>query len=193
MSNPKCSESEIYDIANAVNDGVDCFVLSRETSLMNNPEKAVVQLSKIIVESEKTTDYVLLSNEARFFSQIKFGTAESVASAAVQTCTDLNINLIIVQTENGNVAKLVGKFKPSAKIFACTSQSLVERHLQLTKGIIPHQIGAEHEDIEKASEETIRAANKKRLCNKGDKVILIVGLNEDTSDEATFMKVLNVD
>lgn len=33
LSLPKCSESEIYDVANAVNDGVDCFVLGRETSV----------------------------------------------------------------------------------------------------------------------------------------------------------------
>ena len=105
----------------------------------------------------------------------------------------MKINLIIVQTENGNAAKLVAKFKPKAKIFACAFPSLVTRQLQAVKGMIPYQLGAQHEDIEDISDVMIKAANKHRLCNKGDRVIVMVGLNEENPDETTVMRVLNVD
>lgn len=80
-------------------------------------------------ESEKIMDFSKDSDEIRLASPSSYGTAESVAGAAVQTCKDLNINLIIVQTENGNIAKLVAKFKPKAKVFACSFPSLVSRQL----------------------------------------------------------------
>ena len=42
VSNLKCSENEMNDIANAVNDGVDCIILGKETSVSQNAEKAII-------------------------------------------------------------------------------------------------------------------------------------------------------
>lgn len=44
------------------------------------------------------------------------------------------------------MARIVAKYRPKAKIFACTFPSLVIRQLQTVRGVIAHQLGAQHED-----------------------------------------------
>ena len=51
---------------------------------------------------------------------MSYGTSESAACAAVQATVDLKLPLIIVQTESGNAAKLIAKYRPSANIYACS-------------------------------------------------------------------------
>jgi pyruvate kinase len=94
--NPKATEAEVFDIAASVKDGVDCILLDRETSHAKNGHEAVTQLAKICSESEMNINFKKDSEEIRVASPTSYGTAESTAGAAVQICTDLKIDLIIV-------------------------------------------------------------------------------------------------
>ena len=55
------------------------------------------------------------------------GTAEAVAAAAVSAQLDLGLKLIIVLTDNGNIAQLVAKYRPAVRIFAASTNDTVFR------------------------------------------------------------------
>ena len=160
----RIKEAECYDIASLVIDGADCIQLTNETSTGMYPEKAVQQLAKICCEAEYTLDYTEMFNEIKLSSPSSYGTAEACAASVVQTCIDMSIGLIIVQTENGNCARLVAKYRPNAKIFACTFPSLVVRELQPVRGVIAHQLGVEHEDAADITSVMVAEAKKQKLC-----------------------------
>ncbi len=47
-------------------------------------------------------------------------TAEAVAAAAVDTVNNLQIDLVIVLTDQGKLARLVAKYRPKVPILACS-------------------------------------------------------------------------
>jgi len=53
--------------------------------------------------------------------------AEAVAAAAVGCINELNVNLVIVMTDSGKLARLVAKYRPSVPIFALSEQMSVVR------------------------------------------------------------------
>ena len=157
-----------------------------------HPEKAVQQLTRICVEAEKTLDYNEIFNEIRLSSPSSYGTAEACAASVVQTCIDMSIGLIIVQTENGNAARLMAKYRPAAKILACAFPSLVTRQLQPIRGVIAHQLGTEHEDKEDITSVMVAEAKKQKLCATGSKVIVLQATNEEQY-ETSVMRIVTVE
>ena len=69
-------------------------------------------MSKICVEAEKMLDYRRIYNDIKFYSPSELSTAESIAAATVSTVLDLNIDLIIVLTDTGRIARFVAKYRP---------------------------------------------------------------------------------
>jgi pyruvate kinase len=78
-------------------------------------------LAKICVEAEKMTDYKRIYNEFRLFTPTPLVPAEAMSSAACATVLDLNIDLIIVITDTGKIARYVAKYRPPVPILACSS------------------------------------------------------------------------
>jgi pyruvate kinase len=129
---------ECNDIASLVIDGADCIQLTNETAVGLYPIESLKQLCRICFEAEYTLDYPEMFNEIKLSSPSTYGTADACAASVVQTSIDMNIGLIIVLTENGNSVKLMAKYRPHAKIFACTFPSVVVRQLQPVRGVIGH-------------------------------------------------------
>lgn len=86
------TRAEASDVANAILDGVDCVVLGDETASGDYPINAVSILAKCCVEAEKTIDYKKTFNDLKLYSPAPYGTAESVAQAAVSSVLDLKID-----------------------------------------------------------------------------------------------------
>jgi len=59
----KCTRAEAEDIASAVTEGCDAFILSGETALGKFSVESVTQLTKIIAEAECVIDYEQVYNE----------------------------------------------------------------------------------------------------------------------------------
>jgi pyruvate kinase len=112
--------SEASDVSNAVLDGVDAIVLNDETVVGDYPINAVSMLSKCCVEAEKTIDYRKAFNDLKLYSPAPYGTAESVACAAVSAVLDLKVDMIVVLTETGKLARLVSKYRPEVPILCCS-------------------------------------------------------------------------
>lgn len=137
---PRPTRAEASDVANAVLDGTDCVMLSGETANGDYPLNAVNIMAKICVEAEKMIDYKRTFTDLKLYSPPPLPTAESIAAATVSTVLDLNIDLIIVLTDTGKIARYISKYKPPVPILACSVSMPVVRQLNTSRGVIGYKI-----------------------------------------------------
>lgn len=124
---PRPTRAEASDVANAVLDGTDAVMLSGESANGDYPIHAVTIMSRTCAEAERCIDYKKLYTEIKMQSSAPLGTSEAMGAAAVQTVLDLNIDLMIVVTESGSMARLVSKYRPPVPIIACSLDQKVIR------------------------------------------------------------------
>jgi len=130
ISAPRPTRAEASDVANAVLDGTDCVMLSGESANGAYPVNAVTIMAKCAIEAEQTLDYRRLYNDIKGFNlQVgnEVGTAEAVASSAVNASLDLGLKLIVVLTENGKSAQMVAKYRPPVRILAASTNATTYR------------------------------------------------------------------
>ena len=111
------NRAEASDVANAVLDGTDCVMLSGETANGSFPVIAVETMSRICSEAELCYD-----NEATFWNRVKergvLDESEAMAASAVQISFEIKAAVIICFTMNGNLARLISKYRPIVNIVA---------------------------------------------------------------------------
>merc|ERR1719472_567975 len=137
---PRPTRAEASDVANAVLDGTDCVMLSGETAGGDYPINAVTIMSKCAAEAERCIDYKRTFNDIKMFTPAPVSTSEALAASAVSTVQDLNVDLIIVLTDTGLLARLVAKYRPSVPILACSTSQSVIRQLNCARGVIGFKI-----------------------------------------------------
>jgi len=134
---PRPTRAEASDVANAVLDGTDCVMLSGESANGSYPISAVTIMAKICVEAQKTINYKRNYKILKTNTPLPLDTAEAVASAAVSTVLDGNdIDLVVVLTDSGKLARLVAKYRPECQILACSVNASVVRFMNTMRGVI---------------------------------------------------------
>ena len=186
------TRQEASDISNAVLDGVDGLILNEETYSGDYPINAVSMLAKCCVEAEKTIDWRKTYNDLKLYSPAPYGTAESVACAAVAAVLDLKVDLIVVITETGKLARLVAKYKPEVCIVCCSPNESVIQHMNVQRGVIGVH-AKDTLDLDAQIACALTEAKKQKVAKTGSKAVTIHGTNEDSPDESNIMKILNVE
>jgi len=189
---PRPTRAEASDVANAVLDGTDAVMLSGESANGSYPVHAVNIMSRTCTEAERCLDYKQVYNDIKLYSAAPLGTAEAIASAAVQTVLDLNIDLIIVITDTGSLARLVSKYKPPVPILACSMDEKIIKQLQVTRGVWGYKIDS-YQGSDNVIQMVVRVAKENHMIKTGDKVVCIHGQKEDTPDESDIMKIIDVE
>ena len=190
ISAPRPTRAEASDVANAVLDGTDCVMLSGESANGDYPINAVTIMSKICTEAERTLNYRGIYNELKLYTPVPISTAESVASAVCSFVLDQkDIGLVLVLTENGKMARLVSKYRPSVKIFACSTDPKTVIQTNTSRGVLGHHIAKA--DLETSIKKSIEDAKALKLVKTGQKIALIYGANEDQPDESNIMKIID--
>ena len=192
ISAPRPTRAEASDVANAVLDGTDCVMLSGETANGDYPINAVTLMSKCCAESERCIDYKRSYNDIKMYTPPPVSTAEALAASAVSTALDLEIDLIVVLTDTGHMARLVAKYRPNCPILACSVSLSVIRQLNVARGVLGFKIPS-YQGTDNLVQLVIRQAKEMNLCKPGRKVITIHGTSEETPDESTILKIIDVD
>jgi pyruvate kinase len=125
VKNARPTRGEASDVNSAILSGVDCVCLEEETTTGDYPINSVNMLCKCIIESENTIDFKKEFNDVKLYCPSPEGTAESVALAAVSSIYELGVNLIIVHTSSGKLARLVSRYKPEVPVICCSSNQSV--------------------------------------------------------------------
>lgn len=188
----KPTRAEASDVANAVNDGTDAVMLSGESANGNFPVQALTIMSKCCVEAERCIDYKRTFNDIKLFTPAPVSTSEALSASAVSTVADLNVDLIIVLTDTGHLAHLISKYRPSVPILACSTSQSVIRQLNCARGVIGFKIPT-YNGSENVMQLAIATAKEKMLCKPGRKVICIHGTDEETPDEQSVLKIVDVE
>ena len=101
----------------------------------------------------------------------------------------MNLALIIVLTENGNIARYVAKCRPPVNIFACTTDAHVYRQFSCIRGVkglkIPTQQG-----VEGVIASIIEEAKTRGYIKAGQSCAVCHSVSEDNVDESNVFKVL---
>jgi len=133
IRNPRPTNAEVTDVANAILDGTDAIMLSGETASGSYPEDAVRVMSRIAITTEKALPYRKVLTEESSGN----GILEVISRSACEMAEELNAAGIIVFTSSGRSSRKISLYRPRAPVIALTESELVARQLKLSWGIFP--------------------------------------------------------
>lgn len=192
ISNPRPTRAEASDVANAVLDGADWVMLSGETANGKFPVAAVLTMAKIAAEAENNINYEELYDDLVLRSPTLINTNELLAAAWAQAALNLKIDLIIVMTISGNMARLVSKYRPKQCILAISTSHSVVRQMGLVRGVIGYRIPS-FQGIDNLLKTIIKAAKSMSLCEEGHTVITLRAQKAEGQDHSNIMEICEIE
>ncbi|XP_004628819.1 pyruvate kinase PKM isoform X2 [Octodon degus] len=180
IKKPRPTRAEGSDVANAVLDGADCIMLSRETAKGDYPLEAVRMQHLIAREAEAAIYHLQLFEELRRLAPITSDPTEAAAVGAVEASFKCCSGAIIVLTKSGRSAHQVARYRPRAPIIAVTRNPQTARQAHLYRGIFPvlckdpvQQAWAE--DVDLRVNLAMNVGKARGFFKTGDVVIVLTG------------------
>ncbi len=185
IDNPRPTRAEATDVANAILDGTDAVMLSGETAAGQYPLEAVRTMARIALRAEEA-----------FFKDIDFakrlqtpkGVTEAVACATAEIATQLKASAILCATTSGSTARKVAQHRPIVPILAVTPDRATCNQLALSWGVTPFLIRAVS-DTDMMMKTTLAAAQKLKIVNLGDRVVITAGVPVNNPGTTNLIKV----
>lgn len=184
IQNPRPTRAEVADVANAILDGTDCVMLSRETARGKNPLKSLETICNISREAEQALYRDQIFNDLRvaMMSTKPTDATHTVALAAVEASMKCHAKGIVVVTATGRSAALIAKYRPRCVIVAITRFPNTARTLHLHRGVLPVLYQAERyrpsewiDDTDRRINYGLVTAKQMGYLNTGDVCILVTG------------------
>jgi len=172
IKNPRPTRAEAGDVTNAILDGTDAVMLSGESAKGKYPSETVAIMAQICERTDNAMRQQNPTHVEDFTGDIAI--TESICKSAVNSATDLNIDLIVVSSLGGKSVKSVRKYFPRAQILALTTDEKTAKQLCLIKGVTAELIkGVSGVDsIHNIAEKSAIASG---LAKSGDKVVIVSG------------------
>ena len=198
ITNARPTRAECSDVANAVLDGTDAVMLSGETANGAHPISAIRFMARTCVEAESVLNYAQLhmavhsSTVCELNEGMPLSVAEAVASSTVKTSLDLGAKAIIVCSETGNTARLVAKYRASARVLVMTSSEEVARWISgLCRGAMAVAVGSMvgTDGIVLRGEELLKSMG---WIKPGDHIVAIHGQIEGRPGSTSLCRVVRV-
>ena len=189
IQNARPTRAEASDVANAVFDGTDAVMLSAETSVGANPEKAVRIMDRIVSTAEKRSDPLRRSYLRR--SDHILSDAENICRAACIMAEEAKAAVIIAITKAGRTARMLSKYRTGIPIVAFTESPEILRLMSILWGVQGELIDEVGE-----TDETLRKAKKLALdlgyAQRGDKVVYVTGIPLIASTSTNMIKIESI-
>ena len=170
IESPVPTRAEISDVANAVNEGADCLMLSGETTTGKQPFECLKLLNRISsrIESEIIPG---LSEELKLFRP----KAKMLQSAAMLSMK-MKDSAVLVFTRSGDLAAKLGALRPNgAPLFAFTDVNGLHRRLRLIWGIEPFLMDFS-ENPELTIKNAIEKLKKEDWVKSGDQLVTVTNV-----------------
>ena len=184
-NNVRPTRAEVSDVANAVLDGVDCVVLSGETTIGKYPVMTIDTLCKIIESTELDLNYYeFLDKTMRTENQDISG---NISYSTVECADRLKCKYIVVPTMSGYTAKKISRFRPKCPIIALSPDKDVVKELSMYYGVYGIHIG----DV-KTFDKMMKVVHDSAVnlgAEPGDKVVITGGYPFKQVKHTNFMKI----
>lgn len=184
---PRPSRAEASDVANAVIDHTDAVMLSEETATGRYPVRSVMTMAEIIENTEESPLDNLIPEKKSQGESVPL----AMAGAAVTLAWQIGAKAIVVTTRSGYSARAVAKLRPEATVVAATSNNRVTNQLQLSWGVTPVTTDRSGDPAGMAKEAMAILA-KQKVLGKGDKVVVISGLKQESGKYDSGLRVVEV-
>lgn len=190
---PRPTRAEASDVANAVLDGTDCVMLSGETAAGGYPLDACTIMRKICQTTEEILDYgsLYLNTRLQVMAKGPMSPVEGVCSSAVKAAIDCEAKLIVALTETGATAVILAKYRPKAQILAITASETTQRHLHISRGVVP-MLTASFVGTDSVIAKALKQAKEWGMVTTGDCVVAVHGTKEECPGSSTLMKMIVV-
>ncbi|GAB1605873.1 pyruvate kinase PKM-like [Argonauta hians] len=188
---PRPTRAEAGDVANSVLDGIDCVMLSSETT----KGKFVVQSIKTLVQICREAEGAMLSyqfvKDLSSISDICMSKEEATALAAVKGAMSCKAKAIVVVTSSGKSAALISQYRPRCIIIALTRTPITARQLHLYRGVVPFLnqspvTGDWEKDYNVGIKKAFEKAEQRGLLKVGDRVLLVRGWTKGSGSTDTL-------
>jgi pyruvate kinase len=131
------TRAEVSDIYNAVLDGTDAVMLSAETAVGADPVLVVETMAAIVHEAANHRAPLLDESHPHHATE---SFPEAIAHATVQAATHTQVQALMVLSYSGKMARRIAKRRPTAPIFAFTTDARVCQRLALSWGTYAYVI-----------------------------------------------------
>ena len=180
------TRAEASDVANAVIDGVDAVMLSKETAVGMHPILAVETMCNIIEETESSLDYHKLLLEK--YEDKNVDNTTVLAYTAVDAANMLKAKAIVVSTMSGYTAKKVSTYRSNSIVVVTTPNKEVAQNLSLNWGLIPIVVDKAN-SIDEILEDAKKVVARVIDVEKGDKIVITGGFPIKRSRGTNFIKI----
>lgn len=186
IQNPRPTRAEVADVANAIIDGADCVMLSRETARGKNPLKSLQTICNVSREAEQALYRDQLFRDLRVMVESEPTDATHTAAlSAVEAAMKCHARAIVVITATGRSAALIAKYRPPCVIIAITRFPHTARSLHLHRGVLPILYQAERtaewiNDVDNRINNGLMIAKELRYIDSGDICVLVTGWKAGT-------------
>jgi pyruvate kinase len=188
VNNPRPTRAEASDVANAILDGTDAVMLSAETAAGKFPQLAVGAMQRIISEIEK---HPIAKRDERTPRGEVMSTEFAIAAASSAAVRMLAAPVLIVFTKSGFSARIVACQRPNVPILVLTDVPRTYRQLALIWGVVPELV-THADSYDEMVRMALEAVQRRKLANKGDKVIVTAGVPFDVPGSTNTLKVETV-
>ena len=173
IESPVPTRAEISDVANAVNEGADCLMLSGETTTGKQPIECVQLLNRISARIEAEIQPGL-TEELKLFRP----KAKMLRSAAMLAMRIEN-SAVLVFTRSGDLAAKLGALRPNGSpVFAFTDVEGLHRRLRLIWGIEPFLLPFS-EDPEMTIQDAIKKLKAEGWVHDKDQLVTVTNILAD--------------
>ncbi|WCB91971.1 Pyruvate kinase [Baekduia alba] len=173
VTSSRPTRAEVADVANAILDGTDAIMLSQESAVGAHPVGAIAMMSAIAVHTERHAPYQrwLETRVKRDHRDPSY----TVAHAACQAASELDLDALIVPTLSGRSARLISAHRPNVPIYALSPGRETVRRCMLMWGVRAASM-KRHEVTEALIADACQRVIELGWCRPGMRVGVTAGL-----------------
>ncbi|MBI3231867.1 MAG: pyruvate kinase [Candidatus Doudnabacteria bacterium] len=170
IRNPRPTRAEVSDVANAVIDQADCVMLSGESAFGKFPVKAVSEMNKIIIATEKSHFLPKHPIAGKSMSKVE-ALAEGVYDLAERT----QAKVIVGATESGFTAREIAHERPyNTHLIMLTPDQKARRQMSMVWGVESFLM-PKVKTLEQLISKMLAFVKQKRFARRGDRIIIVTG------------------
>ncbi len=191
IRNPRPTRAEVSDVAEAVQQGADCIMLSGESAAGKYPVESLETMARIAERMERSIDYhERFSHHMNSVGKLVTVTG-AISHAVCMSAMDLEASAIVTCTVTGSTAMAVANHRPGCPILATTTEPQTYRHLTLVWGVLPIMT-SRASNTDEMIDDSVKAAINAGVTRSGDIIVITAGVPVGQAGTTNLIKIHHV-